>query len=304
MASTNQSPFYQRAEQEFHEATSDDERIACLEIMIKECPKHKSSENMLRNLKIRLKKLREKSDKQRKSGKSTQSSIKKADMQCVLVGGPNSGKSSLFNLLTGLNEKVSPHPFTTVDPRPGSFSFENASVQVIDIPSFPNHDKSLVNTADTVIVLLTSLDELSVADELLYRAKGKKIFLFNKSDMLSEEEKRKLTATFKSKHSKKYFLLWSNYNTPREVEVLKKEIFSTFPVIRIFTKEPKKDASDIPMILRPGSTVKSVAEKILKGMSKRVKRSRIWGPSSKFSGQVVGLDHVLRDGDTVEFQTE
>ena len=50
MASTNQSPFYQRAEQEFQEATTDEERIACLEIMMKEVPKHKSSENMRKNL--------------------------------------------------------------------------------------------------------------------------------------------------------------------------------------------------------------------------------------------------------------
>ena len=69
MASTNQSPFYQRAEQEFHEASTDEERISCLEIMIKECPKHKSSENMLRNLTLRLKKLKSNLAKQKKSGK-------------------------------------------------------------------------------------------------------------------------------------------------------------------------------------------------------------------------------------------
>ena len=50
MASTNQSPFYQKAEREFQEAITDSERISCLEIMIKECPKHKSSEKMLKNI--------------------------------------------------------------------------------------------------------------------------------------------------------------------------------------------------------------------------------------------------------------
>ena len=69
MASTNQSPFYQKAEEEFHEATTDEERIACLEIMMKECPKHKSSENMRRNLTNRYKKLKENISKQKKSGK-------------------------------------------------------------------------------------------------------------------------------------------------------------------------------------------------------------------------------------------
>ena len=58
------------------------------------------------------------------------------------------------------------------------------------------------------------------------------------------------------------------------------------------------------MILPIGSTAKDVAEKIIKGMSKKLKKTKIWGPSSKFPGQMVGLDHALKDKDTVEFQTE
>ena len=42
----------------------------------------------------------------------------------------------------------------------------------------------------------------------------------------------------------------------------------------------------------------------LKGMSEKIKRARIWGPSSKFGGQVIGLDHVLKDKDIIEFQTK
>ena len=100
MASTNQSPFYQKAEQEFHEATTDEERIACLEIMMKECPKHKSSENMRKNLTNRYKKLKENITKQKRSGKGGQAGIRKTDMQCVLAGFPNVGKSTIFKTLT------------------------------------------------------------------------------------------------------------------------------------------------------------------------------------------------------------
>ena len=58
------------------------------------------------------------------------------------------------------------------------------------------------------------------------------------------------------------------------------------------------------MILKRNSTTRDIAEKILKGMSKKIRKVRIWGPSSKFPGQIVGLDHVLKDKDTIEFQTE
>jgi ribosome-interacting GTPase 1 len=51
--------------------------------MIKECPKHKSSENMLKNLKNRLRKLQEGVERKKKSGKSSQSGIKKMEIQCV-----------------------------------------------------------------------------------------------------------------------------------------------------------------------------------------------------------------------------
>ena len=56
--------------------------------------------------------------------------------------------------------------------------------------------------------------------------------------------------------------------------------------------------------MKEKSTFKNAAEKILKGVSKKIKRARIWGPSSKFGGQVIGLEHVLKDKDIIEFQTK
>ena len=58
------------------------------------------------------------------------------------------------------------------------------------------------------------------------------------------------------------------------------------------------------MTLEPGASVRDVAERILKGLSCRIKEIRIWGPSSKFPGQKVGLQHKLKDLDIVEFKTK
>ncbi|HYG39355.1 MAG TPA: ferrous iron transport protein B [Cytophagales bacterium] len=53
----------------------------------------------------------------------------------ALVGNPNSGKSTLFNELTGLNQKVANFPGVTVDKKIGHMSFDNgAAAQVIDLP--------------------------------------------------------------------------------------------------------------------------------------------------------------------------
>jgi len=270
--------------------------------MIKECPKHKSSENMLKNLTNRLKKLKGNVEKQKRSGKSTSQGIKKADMQCVLAGFPNTGKSTIFKTLTGLNPKISPHPFTTPKPKLGTFKFEDAKIQIIDIPSFPHHDKSLVNSTDTILLIIDNLDQIKEAEEFLYRAPAKKILVYNKSDLLEEKYKRKIEANLKSKFKKYDYIFLSKKSSKLELGKLKEKIFKTFPIVRVYTKEPKKEATKEPMILKKSSTIKDVAEKILKGMSKKIKQTRIWGPSSKFGGQSVGLEHALKDKDTIEFK--
>ncbi len=53
----------------------------------------------------------------------------------ALVGNPNSGKTSLFNALTGLNQKVGNFPGVTVDKKTGALDFEDGEQAVlIDLP--------------------------------------------------------------------------------------------------------------------------------------------------------------------------
>ncbi|PUZ26585.1 ferrous iron transport protein B [Chitinophaga costaii] len=58
-----------------------------------------------------------------------------APINIALVGNPNSGKSSLFNALTGLNQKVSNFPGVTVDKKTGSSRItSNLVANIIDLP--------------------------------------------------------------------------------------------------------------------------------------------------------------------------
>ncbi len=63
----------------------------------------------------------------------------------ALVGNPNSGKSSLFNQLTGLNQKVGNFPGVTVDKKTGICHINPATtVQIIDLPgTYSLYPKSL-----------------------------------------------------------------------------------------------------------------------------------------------------------------
>src|SRR5690348_16794085 len=55
-------------------------------------------------------------------------------LHIALVGNPNSGKSSLFNCLTGLNQKVGNFPGVTVDKKTGSATLGSLHAEIIDLP--------------------------------------------------------------------------------------------------------------------------------------------------------------------------
>ncbi len=55
-------------------------------------------------------------------------------LRIALTGKPNSGKSSLFNRLTGLNQKTGNFPGVTVEKRTGVFSFDGITADLMDLP--------------------------------------------------------------------------------------------------------------------------------------------------------------------------
>ena len=60
--------------------------------------------------------------------------MEKRRLHIALVGNPNSGKSSLFNYLTGLKQKVGNFPGVTVDKKTGSTLLSTGEAEIIDLP--------------------------------------------------------------------------------------------------------------------------------------------------------------------------
>ncbi|WP_428327615.1 ferrous iron transport protein B [Mucilaginibacter sp.] len=94
----------------------------------------------------------------------------KADIRVALVGNPNTGKSTLFNTLTGLNQKIGNFPGVTVDKKTGFCQLpDGRTAEIIDLPGtysiYPkSQDESIVFsvladkanplTPDLVVVIL------------------------------------------------------------------------------------------------------------------------------------------------------
>jgi ferrous iron transport protein B len=88
----------------------------------------------------------------------------------ALVGNPNSGKSTLFNLLTGLRQKVSNFPGVTVEKKTGNISLTNGEkVNLIDLPGtyslFPNSGEEKI-----VVNILTNPSDEWYPDLIVYVA--------------------------------------------------------------------------------------------------------------------------------------
>ncbi|MET0636368.1 MAG: ferrous iron transport protein B [Chitinophagaceae bacterium] len=60
--------------------------------------------------------------------------LEKKKLHIALVGNPNSGKSSLFNCLTGMNQKVGNFPGVTVDKKTGTTLLSSGEAEIIDLP--------------------------------------------------------------------------------------------------------------------------------------------------------------------------
>jgi ferrous iron transport protein B len=88
----------------------------------------------------------------------------------ALVGNPNSGKSSLFNHLTGLRQKVANFPGVTVDKKFGTFRLpDGGKVQVIDLPGAYSLYPSSQDELMSLEVLANPADEI-YPDAVVYVA--------------------------------------------------------------------------------------------------------------------------------------
>lgn len=78
------------------------------------------------------------------------------NLKVALIGNPNCGKSTLFNVLTGLKQSTANFPGATVEKKIGSFTTQNISVEVVDLPGAYSLNPKSPDEKIAVDVLLNS----------------------------------------------------------------------------------------------------------------------------------------------------
>ena len=320
----NLTPEYFKAEKWYKSAATNEEKILALERMLAVMPKHKGTDHLKADLRKKLSKLRDTAT-QKKGAKHVDifHVPRGGSGQIVLLGTPNSGKSSIVAALTNAKVNVADFPFATSQPVPGMVTFEDIQIQLVDMPPItvdytaPGQVGTYRNcdiigividlSADVQEQLDTCLDFLESRSLLIHsetpaydpqgNVLGKKAFcICTKSDIARADTLESL------KKSCKYSFEFIEVSaaTGEGLEELSAKFFKLLGIIRVYAKPPGKPADMTePFTLPVGSTVMDLATAIHRQLAEKLKIARIWG-TGVYDGQNTQRNHVLNDKDIIE----
>ena len=87
--------------------------------------------------------------------------MSKQNINVALIGNPNTGKTSVFNQLTGLNQQVGNYPGITVEKKVGFCKLSNnINANIIDLPGTYSLNASSADENVVIELLLNKNDKL------------------------------------------------------------------------------------------------------------------------------------------------
>jgi ribosome-interacting GTPase 1 len=320
----NLTPDYFKAEQWYREAKTTEEKILALEQMLAVMPKHKGTDHLKADLRRKLSTLKEHEEKRRKSGGVDIFHVPRTGAgQVVLLGTPNSGKSSILGVLTNAKVHVADFPFATGAPVPGMMNYEGVPIEIVDMPPItadyaaPGQVGTYRNCDLIAIVIDLSsdieeqlkvcldfldaksllLDEQTPAKDEHGNILGKRVIcLCTKRDISQEGAMERL----KEVGGNRFDTIAVSTVTGEGMGELPAFLFRQLNIIRVYAKPPgKKPDMNEPFTMPEGATVLDLAETIHRELAAKLKHARIWG-TGVYDGQNVHLTHVLHDKDIVE----
>jgi len=324
----NLTPQYLKAEEAYRRATTLEEELKCLQVMLQEIPKHKGTDHLQADIKAKIAKVKRELAAEKRAGKRTRGFRipRQGAGTAVLLGGPNAGKSQLVAALTNATPEVAPYPFTTKTPAPAMMPWEDVFVQLIDTPPITRDYldpvmHGIIRSADLALLLvdLGSDSGIEQCQDVLDRLATTKTRLAATSYLDENDVGLSFTRTFLVPNkidlpeaAQRLELLHElcPLDFPEFVisaqqriglEELREAIYRAMDVVRVYSKLPSAKQPDLerPFTLRRGSTLLELAGMVHKDYLTKLKFARVWGSAVHPGTQVKG-DYVLQDKDIVE----
>lgn len=98
---------------------------------------------------------------------NSSSATKDSQIVIALAGNPNAGKTTLFNALTGLRQKVANYSGVTVERKEGVWNFENKNARLIDLPGLYSLEATSLDEQIARDVLTGKVEDLPIPDAII-----------------------------------------------------------------------------------------------------------------------------------------
>lgn len=330
----NLPPQYYELERQFKAEKDTAERLRLAQELLAMMPKHKGTDKLQADMKAKISQLK----KELTSGGKKGGGPARLDQpdhveregagQVVLIGPPNSGKSSLLDALTNARPLIADYPFTTREPLAGMMPYETIHIQLVDTPpistdQFETYLLGIIRNAD-LICLVVGMDEPDFEPEtriVFDRLKERRVMLVPRQPARNEtafdpglaykttllvghkmfEEGTQERFDHLSRLYPDFPVVGTSILDDASLANFKKAIFAGLNIIRVFTKQIGHDPDfKDPIILKPAATVEDAAFHLHKDFAQKLQFAKLWG-AGKFDGQRVQKTFVLSDGDIVEF---
>lgn len=323
----NLTPDYERAENRYRAATTDDQRLDALREMFATIPKHKGTEKLQADLKHRISELRKAVAHKPKTGGTDLYHVPRGGAaQIVLVGPPNVGKSLLVGKTTHAPVKVADYPFSTALPVPGMAWYHDVQIELVDTPPvtaehIPGTLLGTIRAADIIALVADGTsDPLEQADMLLTLLEGRGLklrsarldeldpadaadhcamLLVNKVDLLPDGG-AEVVLTLRELYAGRLQVHGVSAMTGEGVENVLARLWELLALIRVYTREPGQHGDPgKPFVLDAGATVEDLGRAIHRELPGKIKFARLWR-MGRPEGLQVHHTEPLHDKDIVE----